>query len=131
MTTPRSTTARRAPQDHLQPKGSPEEKPEGWQLLKPFDEVPAWDQADLIAIVQPLMQQRALPASGEAGAPAGDAASLSLDMKSFDFQIVGHLTRKLCDFAVERDELIKFMSGKDALSRSIELAMWYVGQLGE
>lgn len=124
MTTTNRT--RPTPQDH-QPKGTPEEKPDGWELLKPFDEVPAWDQADLIAIVQPLMNQR----SNTGGESDGDDTGLSLDLKSFDFRIVGLLTKKLCDFAVDEDALITFMSGKDAIARSLELAMWYVGQLGE
>lgn len=116
--------ATRKPQDHLPPKNEPVEqpKPDGWDLLKPFDQVPVWEQTDLIAIVQPLMPDVD---------PDGGVSEIEIDLKTIDLTIVGQLAKRLQDFAVAPDAYRDFVSGPGALERAIELGLAYAIQLGE
>lgn len=109
------------PQDHLPPKAAATDppKPAGWELLKPFDQVPVWEQTDLIALVQPLIPD------------STDEAEVELDLKSIDLSIIGELAKRLQDYAVDKDAYIRFVSGPGALDRAIDLGMAYAIQLGE
>ena len=110
-------TEPRKPQDH-KAKAVPDKKPDGWELLKPFADVPVWDQTDLIAIVQPLMASERK--EGE-----------EVDMASFDLRLIGELAKRLKDFAVDEDAYVRFVSGPGALERAMNLGMAYVELLGE
>ena len=119
------TTAPRKPQDRKQKTvAGPAEHPEGWDLLKPFDQVPVWDQTELLEIVKPLMGD-AEPGTEE------DGKGQSIDLMTFDTRIVGVLARKLADMAVDRDVYLAFVSGPGALVRAVNLGVAYAGQLGE
>lgn len=108
----------RKPQDR-QSKQAADVKPDGWDLLLPFDRVPVWDQAELLEIVKPLMSD------------AQDESKDGLDLMSFDVTIIGQLARKLADLAVDRNEYTAFVSGPDALERAVNLGIAYAAQLGK
>lgn len=111
-------TAPKQPQDRLAKAVQPDAKPEGWELLKPFSEVPAWDQADLIEAFKPLM------AAGEGG---NNTSLLNLDMRA-----VGTVARLVHErFAVDPAALQAFTSGPGGLERMLQLASAYLEQLGE
>jgi hypothetical protein len=104
------------PQDR-QAKATPDEKPAGWDLLKPFSEVPAWDQADLIEAFKPLM------AAG---------GSESVNLLDLDMRAVGSVARLVHErFAVDPAALQAFTSGPGGLERMLQLASAYLEQLGE
>jgi hypothetical protein len=115
------TTTPKKPQDHLPKGGDPDEKPAGWELLKPFDQVPVWDQTELIEIVKPILKDGQDEGSDEKG----------IDIQNFDVRIVGELAKKLQDFALDRDAFLAFVSGPGALERAISLGVAYSMQLGE
>lgn len=134
----------------------PEETP-GWELMKPIEEVPVWDQVPLVATLQEAMTeaedkarekfedanarrlekgQPPLPlpvkktesgkvARDEHGDPIPD---FNMD---FDVNIIGNLAKGILPFAKDEAELTRFMSGKGALNRTADLAMAWVGQMGE
>lgn len=110
-------TERKTPQDR-QPKQAADVKPDGWDLLLPFDKVPVWDQAELLEIVKPLMA-------------SSEEDEKSLDLMTFDVRIVGDLAKKLADLAVDRGEYTSFVSGPDALERAVNLGIAYAAQLGK
>jgi hypothetical protein len=107
---------RKTPQDHKSPAS--DVKPEGWDLLLPFDQVAVWDQTELLEIVKPLMASSEEDGEG-------------LDLMSFDVKIIGQLARKLADLAVDRGVYTTFVSGPDALERAVNLGIAYAAQLGK
>lgn len=109
------------PQDHQPKSDSEDAKPAGWELLKPFDQVPVWDQTELIAIVQPLL----------ASQEANDEGKVDFDLATFDVRVVGHLAQKLQEYATDPDAYLQFVSGPGALVRAMELGIAYATQLGE
>lgn len=109
-------TEPKKPQDRLA-KTESAAKPEGWDLLKPFDQVAVWDQAELLEIVKPLMSD--------------SEESADLNLMTFDVRIVGDLARKLADLAVDREAYTAFVSGPDALERAVNLGIVYAAQLGK
>ena len=116
-------TEPKAPQDRKPPKVKAEpEHPEGWDLLKPFSEVPVWDQAELLEIVKPLA----------ADAQEGEGASPEQRAQSFDARLVGDLAKWLLDRAAsDRAGLERLFMGRGALQRAIVLGVAYADELGE
>lgn len=111
----------KVPQDR-KPKAVPKEPehPVGWDLLKPFSEVPVWDQAELMEIIKPLT------------ATAEDEGSDEERALSFDTRVVGQLAKWLLEYAtVDGVALTKVFSGRGALERAIRLGVAYAEELGE
>lgn len=107
----------------------------GWELLKPFSEVPVWDQMPLILMMQEATQE-AKELSKEEYAKMTPEERKAYDedpesIRSFDMSIVGELSKKLLDFAVDEQAYTEFCSGSGALERTMNLAMAWVGQMGE
>ena len=94
-----------------------ESKPDGWDLLKPFDQIPVWDQTDLLETVKPLI--------------AAAESKGGLDLANTDLRVIGDAAKQLRQSAVDDDAFMEFASGSKALNRIIDLAVWFVGQLGE
>lgn len=91
---------------------NPEDVP-GWNLLKPMSEIPVWEQTPLIALMQDAFE------------------SSEQDGSSFSIDLVGQLAKALAVHALDEAEYTKFVSGPGALERAMNLAMAWVGQMGE
>lgn len=114
--TARKTPARRpaAPQDR-KPKAAPKVLPEqipGWDLLKPFAEIPVWDQTDMFDALQDFLEEF-------------EAGTLS------EMKFVGGVARELLPFAVDEDEFLRFISGPRGLHNATPLVMAWVEQMGK
>lgn len=117
--------ATKKPQDRLAPSQpaantAEQEHPEGWELLKPYDEVPVWEQLELVEIVKPLIPKGVEPGQ-----------SVELDLNSIDLSIIGNLAKKLQDFAVDPGAYLSFVSGPQGLTHAMDLGIAYAMQLGE
>lgn len=119
MPTAKKTTTPKAPQDRkkkaeeivpVDPSTTP-----GWELLKSFDEIPVWDQTDLLALLQEVTD-------------TGEETDEGTD---FDVRIIGKLVKAIQPYALDDAEFLKFVSGAGAIQRSSTLAMAWVGQMGE
>lgn len=135
----KKTAAPKKPSDR-KAKGEPEvaslrpEDTPGWELLKPIADIPIWDQMPLISLLRTATEDSEELSKEE-------YAKLSVEERkeynekqehrSFDIQILGDLALKLRDFAVDEDAYTKFCSGPRAMERSLNLAMAWVGQMGE
>lgn len=127
----KKTTAKtpaKVPQDR-KPKAEPEkvfipEETPGWHLLKPFSEVPVWDQGPIMAIVEDL-SSRLHSGDGE-GTEEVEIANTG-DMLS----IIGGLAKALRAVANDPDEYTRFVSGKDGLTNAANLGFAWARQLGE
>jgi hypothetical protein len=114
-------TAPKAPQDR-KPKAAPVEEPlspeevPGWALMKPMSEIPVWEQTPLVALLQ-----TAFESSEEEGT----------DVSSFSIDLVGKMAQAMIPYAIDEAAYIKFVSGAGALQRAMDLAMAWVGQMGE
>lgn len=119
--TPKKTAARapKKPTDRLAPKeaSDPKHTP-GMELMKNFADVPVWDQTPLIAMVQKIHSDGEDDADNEGN-------------KTFDVNILGEIALALKPFAKDEDKYIKFCSGQGAMERAMNLAMAWVGQMGE
>lgn len=115
MATETKKTAPKAPQDR-KPKALKADvtKTPGWELMKPFSDIPVWDQTPLISLVY-----------------SATSESDREDGETFSVAIVGEIAKALLAFAVDPDEYTKFVSGPGALERAMTLAMAWVGQMGE
>lgn len=110
-----------------------EETP-GWELLKDFQEVPIWDQMPLIQLLNDAMGDATVELSKEEFAALTPQERKEMQegkRSSFDMTILGDLAKKLMDFAKDPAEYTKFCSGSGAMERSLNLAMAWVGQMGE
>lgn len=110
-----------------------EETP-GWNLLKSFEEIPVWDQMPLIALLDEATSDETRNLSKEEYAALTPKQRKEMDegkRASVDITVLGDLTKKLKDFAIDEDEYTKFCSGSGAMQRSLNLAMAWVGQMGE
>jgi hypothetical protein len=113
-------TPPKAPQDR-KPKAAPVEEPlspeevPGWELMKPMSEIPVWEQTPLIAILQSAFEDT--KEEGEA--------------QSFDINLIGELAKEMSAHAVDAEAYRKFVSGAGAMERAMNLAMAWVGQMGE
>jgi hypothetical protein len=129
----------------------------GYDLLKPIDEVPVWDQIDMVAMLQDAMNDAAKAAKEareDENARRVDKGlkpippQYELDAKGkvlkddagepiekvehdFDIRMVGDLGKAIIRFALNEADLVKFMSGKGAIERTANLAIAWVGQMGE
>jgi len=112
----------KAPQDR-KPKKAKETRPQdvpGFHLLKPFAEVPVWEQTPLLKIIYRL----------QGDAQEGDDISIDMDNDEM-IDLVGALGRALVPIAINEEEYIKFASGPDAAQRVMELSMAWAAALGE
>lgn len=141
--TAKKATAPKAPQDHKE-KGEdvprrPEDTP-GFDLLVPFSEVPVWDQVPLIQLLDEAIDRSdtekmspeefaALTVEEREAIKAEEAEKG--EKRNFDLSVISTLTLKLREFAVNEAEYTKFCSGSGAMQRSMDLAMAWVGQMGE
>lgn len=111
----------------------------GWELLRPFEEIPVWEQTPLIATLEEAMDNGVAEVSKEqyAKMTEEEREAYNKDVeekglrKSFDIEIIGKLAFKLMDYAIDKDDYLKFASGKGAMQRTMNLAMAWVGQMGE
>lgn len=137
--------AAKKPQDR-QPKatsGAVEElnrkAPEGVELLRPLDEIPVWDQAPMFKGFMDIFEEGAIDEEAVAKEnkkrdKAGKPPLTEEEKKTFrdfDIELVGRLGKALLAFAKDEAEFTKFVSGKDAMQRTVTLAMWWVSELGE
>lgn len=116
-------TAPKKPQDR-QPKAEPVVKPEdtpGFDLLRPFDEIPVWEQTPLIALLAELYDK-----FGDDARAEGESLAINDQL-----EVVGRLAKLLLEYAVDPIEFTKFASGRNALDRVTNLAMAWIGDLGE
>jgi len=140
----KKTTTPKAPQDRKPkqadiPARDVTETP-GWELMKPIDEVPVWDQTDLLALMQELYADsekgnaRRLAELNEERVEAGKEPFEELpsyEEQDFDIRMLGQLIKSITPFAKDAAEFTKFVSGSGAIERGSELAMAWVGQMGE
>jgi len=114
------TTSKKTPQDR-KPKAEkivrPQDTP-GFDLLKSIDEVPVWDQAPLLALVNELM------GDGEAGEEVEIDENVAL-------RLMGEIARAMVPWAIDQKEFTKFCSGAGAMQRVMNLAMAWTSALGE
>lgn len=114
-TTARKTPARRpaAPQDRKAKavKAKPAHV-KGWELLKPLNEIPVWDQTELFDSLLEIIGQH-------------DAGEVS------ETRFVGVIAQRLMDFAVDKDAYLAFVSGPQAIVNAAPLVMAWVEQMGE
>ena len=121
MPAAKTTPKAKAPQDR-KPKAAPVEEPlspeevPGWELMKPMSEIPVWEQTPLIALLQ-----SAFETSEE------EEGSIS----SFSIDLVGQMAQAMIPYAIDQAAYTKFVSGPGALNRAMNLAMVWVGQMGE
>lgn len=109
---------RKAPADR-KPKAEERPRPEdtkGWHLLKSIDEVPVWDQAPLMSLVQSLI---------------GDAKEGEDIEVALDAAILGDIARAMIPWAKDEAEFTKFCTGRTALQDVANLAMAWTSVLGE
>jgi hypothetical protein len=116
------TTSRKTPQDR-KPKAAEVIPPrpqdtEGFSLLKPIDEVPVWDQAPLLSLVNQLMGD----------AKPGEEVELD---ESVALLLMGDIAKAMLPWSVDQKEFTKFCSGKGAIQRVMNLAMAWTSVLGE
>lgn len=92
-----------------------EETP-GWNLMKDFSEIPVWEQTPMIALLQDAI---------------GDSTDEGEFVKSFDVNVIGQMAKAMIPYAKDEAEFTKFVSGTGAMERAMNLAMAWVGQMGE
>lgn len=114
-------------------------KTPGWHLMKPIDDIPVWEQTPMIQFMQEAMESSVEEVSNEEYAKMSEEERAAYNAeveakgikKSFDIDMLGQLVKKLMDYAVDPAEYTKFVSGAGALERGMNLAMAWVGQMGE
>lgn len=140
--TVKKTTTRKPPADR-KPKAekplSPEETP-GWNLMKPMSDIPVWDQTPLIALLQTAFTDSDKEGKSDEEIDAmseeewnlysAKKAAKSKD-RDFDVNIIGDLAKALIPYAVDEKAYNDFCSGAGAMGRVMNLAMAWVGQMGE
>lgn len=111
------TTTPKVPQDRKpkKVKEDPSLTP-GWDLLRPIAEIPVWDQTPLIQLLQDAFESEEDEGKGT---------------RSFDVNVVGTIAKAMLDFSVDPDEYTKFVSGASAMEKALNLAMAWIGQMGE
>lgn len=118
----KKSTKAKAPQDR-KPKKEKTVRPEdvpGFKLLKPFADVPVWDQTPLLKLIYRL----------QGDAQEGDEVSVDMDNDEM-IDLVGALGRAMVPIAINEEEYIKFASGPDAAQKVMELSMAWASALGE
>jgi len=144
MPTAKKTTTPKAPQDRKpkvekEPTPLPEETP-GWELMRDFSTIPVWEQTPLISLMQTLgedgrpddgLTDAEIDALSEEEFAAREAKLKTAGVKSFDINIIGEMAKALIPYAKDEAEFTKFVSGRGALEKTMNLAMAWVGQMGE
>lgn len=131
-----TTPKAKAPTDRLAPKekARPQDTP-GFDLLKPFSDVPVWDQTPLLSMIQKLHDDRKGISNEEfAKMTPAEREAYNESRESFasvDINMLGELARALLPFAVDQDAYTKFVSGTKGMENAMNLAMAWVGQMGE
>lgn len=131
--TPKAPQDRKPKAEALSTKVQP--KPDGWDLLRPLEEIPAWDQAPLLQTMYQLMDKGEL--DEEAVAKEEKLVKRELSEKEkrkfreFDLAVIGEMGRALLPLAKDEAEFTRWASGPGALSRVGQLAMVFLGELGE
>lgn len=123
----------RKPKGEAKVATRPEETP-GWELLRPFSEIPVWEQMPLIQLLDNVISDstRELSKAEFAALTPEERKSLKEGRSTtMDLTMFGELAKSLKEFAVDEEAYIKFCSGSGAMQRSMELAMAWVGQMGE
>jgi hypothetical protein len=112
-------TERRAPQDRLAKQAGTDEKPEGWELLKAPSDVPGWDQAEFLAVIQPL---------ADAQDPKGNIA-FSSDV----LRIVAEVGVLVFERFAKDPEAFQALTsgGMPGLTRMVNVCFWYAELLGK
>ena len=104
----------------------PEDVP-GFNLLRPFSEVPVWDQTELLSLVDELME--------EPDEESEDGEPREVKMKEFNksvtIELIGRMGKALLPFALDPAEYTRFVSGREGFQRTIDLTLAWVGQMGE
>lgn len=141
-TAPKTTTrkpADRKPKAEETKPLAPEETP-GWDLMKPMEEIPVWDQMPLIAMLQDALNdsdkhdksdEEIDAMSKEEWALYQEKKSVKSAERSFDVKIIGTLAKALLPYAKDEKDFTKFASGSGAMQRVMNLSMAWVGQMGE
>lgn len=107
-------TAPKKPQDHQQ-KAAPDEKPEGWELLKPAGQMKPRDTAVLVALVIPLQHLK-------------DNA----EMTPAQIMAMGDLAEQVEQHVTDPEAYAALTNGGvSGLNKAVALAAWFAGQLGE
>lgn len=130
---PKKPTDRKPKGSKAQVATRPEETP-GWELMRPFSEIPVWEQMPLIQLLDNVISDstRDLTKAEYAALTPEERKSLQEGRTTtMDLTMFGELAKALKDFAVDADAYTKFCSGSGAMHRSMELAMAWVGQMGE
>lgn len=117
MTTSRKTPQDRKPKAAAEPIKRPQDTP-GFELLKPIDEVPVWDQAPLLALVNQLIGD----------AKEGEEVQIE---ESLAIGLMGDIAKAMLSWSIDEAQFTKFCSGKGAMQRVMELAMAWTSALGE
>lgn len=111
----------------------------GWDLMKPIEDIPAWDQTDLIAMLQDVWNEqekakkqaiKELKAELDAAGEPYEEDEIEVEA-DFDVRIIGRLIKSLIPFTRDEAAYTKFVSGAGGIERGGELAMAWVGQMGE
>lgn len=140
MPTSTSKTTHKVPTDRM-PKAevpiSPEETP-GWELMKPMNEIPVWDQTPLLSLLQDAFHDSDVhdKTDEEIDAMSKEEWALFQEKvaskeRSFDVNIIGELAKAIMPFAIDEKAFLNFVSGAGAMERAMTLAMAWVGQMGE
>lgn len=113
--TPKTPQDRKPKAAEVETPLSPEEVP-GWELMKPMSEIPVWEQTPLIALLQDAIEDGDDEGNGK---------------KSFSVNIIGEMSKAMIPYALDEAAYTKFVSGSGAMERAMNLAMAWVGQMGE
>lgn len=117
MTTSRKTPQDRKPKAEAEKIVRPEDTP-GFDLLKSIDEVPVWDQAPLLGLVNRLMGD------------AKEGEEIHLD-ESEAIQLLGPIAKAMLPWAKDEAAFTRFCSGRNAMQNVMNLAVAWVSVLGE
>jgi hypothetical protein len=141
-TTTRKKAAPKAPADRL-PKAEemvvrPEETP-GWELMKDLNDIPVWEQTPLVSMLQNVLtdgedeklSDEEIDAMTDEEFEAYDKQRKLNRVKTFDVNIIGQFAKALIPYAKDEAAFTKFVSGPAAMEKAMNLAMAWVGQMGE
>ncbi len=117
-------TAKKTPQDR-KPKAEPIVRPEdtkGFNLLRPIDELPVWDQAPLLSLIYKLRTETKIG--------VGEETITEVEVE-LDPAVIGPIAQAMVAMARDKDEFTKFCTGRKAMMDVAQLAMAWANALGE
>jgi len=118
------------PQDHKRTKSDiladSTQPPTGADLLRPVEELRSGEIADAQADILQLFADIGIDLNS-----AQEGEEVSIETTPDTLRGIGKLGALLETFAVDKDAYAEFDRGRGAQGRVMELAMWYMGQLGE